>query len=248
MTRIWSGRRAALVLAVIGAGTQAAGAADMPYAKAAPVSSVYDWSGFYIGGMLGGMGERNEATTPGGEVLNPIRNYAARFMGGGYAGYNAQFSNLVVGVEGDIGSVLGSKSVSSAEPTIAPGFFASSASDPKWLATVTGRVGLALNNWLLYGKAGGAWMDSSYTGNVETAGRAVFATQTVSTTRSGWVAGGGIEYAWNPNWLSRIEYDYVDFGTKRVTYTLAGINNVDYKNADHIVKIGIAYKFGGSRF
>ncbi len=242
--------RVGLVFAAV-AGCGQAQAADMqaarPYAKApVAVSTVYDWSGFYLGGMVGGLGERNEATTPNGEVTGTLRNYAARFTGGGYAGYNVQYGGLVLGVEGDIAGILGGRAVSSVQPTIVPGFTASTASDPQWIATVTGRAGFAIDRWLVYGKGGGAWEGTRYTGNVIDGGGALFATQTLSTTRSGWLAGGGVEYAWNQNWLSRIEYNYVDFGTKRVNYTLVGVNNVDYRNTSHIVKAGLSYKFGGS--
>jgi hypothetical protein len=32
-----------------------------------------------------------------------------------------------------------------------------------WFAAVTGRFGYAANDWLFYGKAGGAWMSVRYT-------------------------------------------------------------------------------------
>ena len=86
-------------------------------------------------------------------------------------------------------------------------------------------------------------MDADYTGTVHAVGGVVVAEQTLSATRSGWIAGGGVEYAWNQNWISRLEYNYVDFGTKRIAYSIAGINNADYTTADHIVRAGLAYKF-----
>ena len=184
--------RAGLMFAAVAGCGQAQGAdmqAARPYAKApAAISTVYDWSGFYLGAMVGGLGERNEATTPNGEVTGTLRNYAARFMGGGFAGYNVQYGGLVLGVEGDIAGILGGRAVSSRQPTIVPGLNASTASDPQSIATVAGRVGLALDNWLIYGKGGGAWERTRYTGNVDTNAGASIAAQTLSATRSGWLA------------------------------------------------------------
>jgi outer membrane immunogenic protein len=92
-------------------------AADLPIPPATSVASNWSWSGFYIGGDVGGKWMDNPWTAtslrdpPGpllGGVQLPIdgtspRNYdgqSARL--GGYLGYNWQFSPLwVVGVEAD---------------------------------------------------------------------------------------------------------------------------------------------------
>jgi outer membrane immunogenic protein len=36
-----------------------------------------------------------------------------------------------------------------------------------------------------------------------------FATFSESRTASGWMAGGGIEWAFAPNWTTRIDYQYI---------------------------------------
>jgi outer membrane immunogenic protein len=231
----------AFAAAVSGA---AATAADLPYAKAAPMSpAVFDWSGFYLGGQGGGFYQRDTVTTPGGELLSPMSIHDGSFFAGGYTGYNWQRGNVVFGVEGDWSWVLGGRALSASQPTSTPGFFASGAASPKWIATVSGRLGFAMNNALLYVKGGAARMSVNYTGNVETASGTVLATQTIGTMRNGWLVGAGYEYGWGQNWLARVEYNYLDFGTNRLVYTLAGFNAADFKTTAHVVKLGLAYKF-----
>ena len=81
-------------------------AADLPRAPApapmAPVAyapPVYNWTGFYIGGHLGGgfaNSSWNDPFSGGTDTFNK-----GGFLGGGQIGYNAQFNWLVFGVEGD---------------------------------------------------------------------------------------------------------------------------------------------------
>jgi outer membrane immunogenic protein len=243
-------RHKALGLALAAAAfSHAAHAADLgPRAYKAPapaVSPIYNWSGFYIGVQGGGFYDRNHVTTPGGELISPISIHSGSYFAGGYAGYNYQVSSLVLGVEGDMSAVLGGRELSARQPTIAPGIFANSETDSKWLASVAGRAGFAMNNWLLYGKGGGAWMKTDYTANVLTAANVNLGTQTRSATRSGYLVGVGLEYAWSQNFVSKIEYNYIDFGTQRINYAFAGLNAADYNTKAHLVKAGLAYKFGG---
>src|SRR4051812_4563424 len=67
---------------------------------AAPAASpVYSWTGFYIGGNLGGAWAR-------GSVNDSLFGLSASsdrsgFIGGGQLGVNYQFSNIVLGAEWD---------------------------------------------------------------------------------------------------------------------------------------------------
>jgi outer membrane immunogenic protein len=221
-----------------------ADAADPP--RAPLTSAAYDWSGFYVGGQGGGLYYRDRATTPGGELLEPISIHDGSFFAGGYSGYNIQMSNLVLGVEGDFSYAFGGRGISLSQPTVAAGIFASGTADPKWLSTISGRLGFAAGNWLIYGEAGGAWMETDYTARLENGAGAALTTQTQSSTRFGWLGGAGIEYGWSRNWLSRVEYNYVNFGKERVTFTRAGLTAVDFSSLAHVVKVGVAYKFGGA--
>jgi outer membrane immunogenic protein len=119
----------ALILSIVGLGSAAA--ADLPVkykAPPAPPPAVWNWSGFYIGGNLGGAVSDNHTnynmpfTTPGnifafcgsppGVALpvltgpNPFDlstncGRPSSFIGGGQIGYNWQMGTWVFGLEGD---------------------------------------------------------------------------------------------------------------------------------------------------
>src|ERR1041384_4919777 len=93
-----------LATAAVLISASAASAADLaahPYTKAppayAPPAPIYNWTGFYIGGHIGGaFGGQNNVLAPG--FL--FSNNDGRFMGGGQIGYDTQFSpNWVFGIE-----------------------------------------------------------------------------------------------------------------------------------------------------
>src|SRR5438045_9759464 len=88
---------ATVAVAALGATAPALGA-DLGYYTKAPAHAapIYNWTGFYIGGHVGGAfsGSNNF----NGLVLS---DYSARFLGGVQAGADWQFApSWVVGVEG----------------------------------------------------------------------------------------------------------------------------------------------------
>ena len=113
----------------------------------------------------------------------------------------------------------------------------------KSLASVTGRVGYALDRWLPYVKAGGAWTSDLYnTYNTSTSATS----SNASASRNGWTAGGGIEYTIISNLSIFIEYDWYDFGTKSVNFNtnVSGLPAaVDVKERDSVVKVGLNWTF-----
>ena len=78
-----------------------------------------------------------------------------------------------------------------------------------------------------------------------------FINGTVDSARVGWTAGAGLEYTFLTNWSAKVEYNYLDFGTKRETIpglTVGGATvgfNHDIDYSLHLVKAGINYKFSG---
>src|SRR6478752_207889 len=97
--------------ALVAAG--AASAADLaarPYAKApAYVEPLFNWTGFYVGGHIGGAWTNqqwiNSANTTLFGDLAPGQGFRQRgsgLMGGAQIGYNWQASNYVFGLEGTI--------------------------------------------------------------------------------------------------------------------------------------------------
>jgi outer membrane immunogenic protein len=208
-------------------GVQSASAADMrrPVYKAPPpaVVAAYNWSGFYVGGHIGGAWGSEEAT----DIATGIRASTDPdgFIGGVQAGYNWQADRWVFGIEGDW-----SWSGADGSNTLVGVPFTSNDS---WYATLTGRVGYAWDNWLWYVKGGAAWADKEYS-------YAGFGT--ISDTRVGWTVGTGVEWALGPQWSAKLEYNYLDFG--KDTYNFAPFP-IDVDTQVHLVKAGINYRFGG---
>jgi outer membrane immunogenic protein len=217
---------AGVAITAIMAATGWAMAADMPLRAVAPAAA-FDWSGMYIGGVVGGAWATNDVATPGLGVLGtavgvPViqTTNSSGFIGGVEGGSNYQFGNLVVGWEGDItwGGVNGTSTSGFGAPLLAPGVLnRSTSADTNWIATATSRVGIAHNNWLVYGKAGVAWANTNYTDNWAATGGPALFSGTGSSTQTGWTVGTGIEWAFWNNWSVKAEYDYLDFGNKTVT-------------------------------
>jgi outer membrane immunogenic protein len=230
-------------------------AADMPLRTAAAPVALYDWSGMYLGGVVGGAWGTNDISDPGlgivGTALGvPVIQTVnpSGFIGGIEGGSRYQFAKLVVGWEADItwGNLNGTDATSFTSP-IGP-ISRSITTDTRWVATATSTVGIAHNNWLLYGKAGVAYENVSYTDNWTVGGASLFS-GTGSNSRTGWTVGTGIEWAVWQNWSVKAEYDYLDFGTKNVPLsgTLAGAVGFapGIQDSNHInqFKAGLNYRF-----
>jgi hypothetical protein len=64
-----------------------------------------------------------------------------------------------------------------------------------------------------------------------------------ATTQTGWTAGGGVEYALDPHWSAKVEYDYLGFGSQSVPAALpsSAPGSVDL-NIQRLIG-GINYRF-----
>ena len=223
-------------------------AADLPAAKA-PVPALapsYNWSGFYFGGHVGG-GWGDEVSTivtapgillPGAQIVTK----ESGFLGGAQAGINFQMGSFVIGAEADWSwsDVGGTANTIS----LIPGVTVRATGDVDWFATATGRIGYAVNNVLFYAKGGGAWMDVSYTASILNGGTVIIGPAIVDDRRTGWTVGGGFEWAFTPNWSAKIEYNYLDFGSRTYTFTAPGATaTAGIDSIYHVVKGGINYRF-----
>jgi outer membrane immunogenic protein len=215
----------------------------------------FSWSGFYIG-VHGGYGwgssnwTVNDETPPLG--LTGTANPRSRgFLGGIQGGANHQFGNWVARIEADF-SLIDADATSTDALGGAPGINATAHSQIDWLATFTGRFGYAFDRSLLYVKGGvaGAEFKDHYAYFASGLGGGFFDFGTQSNTRIGWTAGAGFEYALLNNWSAKIEYDYLDFGSKDETFVISsggasvGLNQ-SIERKLQLVKLGINYKFGG---
>jgi outer membrane immunogenic protein len=214
---------------------QLASAADMPVKAArAPVFTAYNWSGIYFGGNIGyatGRSSWTDDPTLTGADLGSHRLNNAIF--GGQIGVNLQVTAWVVGVEADMnwGSLKGAH---------VDQFLSDLNTKTKSLGTASARLGYAFDMSLLYLKIGAAWGQFNYDDFV-TAGGALNGQG--SATRAGYVIGGGWEYAFAANWSAKIEYNYIDFGTKTITFNggVAAPFVQGITERFHVVKAGVNY-------
>ena len=148
-------------------------------------------------------------TSPGSDLVGfgTVSHKADGFLGGGQVGFNYQTGMFVFGVEGDV-SWADIKGGSNIGPVIGAPLGANFNTDVDWTATLTGRLGLAFDRWLVYGKGGVAWAHDKYNTNFYT----FPGTVELSETRVGWTVGAGVEYAFAPQWTAKLEYNYMDFG------------------------------------
>ena len=103
---------------------------------------------------------------------------------------------------------------------------------------------------LLYATGGGAFVsvENIFGGRGLTGGCGgiVTAPNSVSTTKNGWTAGGGIETRLSANWTQKTEYLYIDAGTTNflaVPFTTP--HPTSFRNEFHVIKTGLNYRFGG---
>lgn len=234
----------------------AASAADMPLkAPPVPYTSYYSWTGFYAGGEFGGGWATEQVTHTTGATAFPAgtvdgSSNQSGALGGFYAGYNYQTNQFLLGVDGDY--TWADLNGSGTNISIVNGDVGHSNTSVNWIATVTGRLGLVVNNnWLFFAKGGGAWAGWSGSSSLSNpAGTVSINTGNASSTRDGWTVGGGVEYALNVHTLFKLEYDYIGFSTASyqdtVTTTATGAVTSEGRSATSsmsMVKAGLAYKF-----
>ena len=213
-------------------------AADMRMPVKAPPAPVqtygYNWTGFYIGGHVGGAWAEKDWVAEG---FGPLGSQKIDgFIGGGQVGFNYQVGALVWGVEADFSWANLDGSFTD---TV---FFGDNTTTVKWFGTVTGRIGYAWDRTLLYVKGGGAWVRDVYAITDDSG----FFAET-RETRWGWTVGAGLEYGLTPNWSVKVEYNYLDFGTERIRFApdFGAPFERDADQQIHVVKFGINYRFGG---
>jgi outer membrane immunogenic protein len=213
-------------------------------ARPVAVATVYDWTGFYVGGNVGyGWGEN---TDPSLTVVNPggagnigpflttgLPGFASGNLfpnlkpsgvfGGGQIGYDKQFGAWVLGVVADIQASDFKDSALIVTPSATTGANLNESLSAKidWFGTVRGKAGFAANDWLFYGTGGLAYGDTKSTiGFACTPGGAgcagVAFAGSASEIKVGWAAGAGISKALG-NWNVGVEYLHVDLGRSSVT-------------------------------
>ncbi|MCB1521353.1 MAG: porin family protein [Hyphomicrobiaceae bacterium] len=240
--------RGAVVVTAISMLTATADAADLGGYRPPPAQPmetyvepvrVFSWRGFYAG-INGGYawGSNDPIVVNGGAASGALAAIDPDgWLLGGQVGYNMQFDRLVLGVEADLQG--GDVSGGTAGVITPAGVAAVASSDLNWLSTVRARAGIAHDRMLFYVTGGVAWADMDYA-LASAAGTAI----TGSDTATGYVVGGGVEWALAPNWTAKAEYLYIDLDDTRITgIDAAGPATASFDNAMHSVRVGLNYKF-----
>lgn len=208
-------------------------AADMgarPYTKAPAYTApqvVYNWTGFYIGGHLGGAFAGD----------NSLLGNDARFLGGVQGGFDYQFAgNWVLGAEAQYSWLANNNN-----GVLFPGGTLVTSNNNQ-LGSVTGRLGYAWGPALVYAKGGYAWRDNPDLTVLNAGLPAAFTT--TSNRRDGYTVGAGLEYMFTPNWSAKAEYQYYNFGNTTFNTGPADVLGARFRNDEHTVKAGLNYRFG----
>jgi outer membrane immunogenic protein len=170
-----------------------------------------DWTGFYLGVQGGGAFGSARWTDPFSGVADDAR--PTSFLGGGQIGVNWSRDSFLLGVEADF---IATQLDDSATDNLRFGHNVRTT----WMSLVTGRLGYGVNRYLAYVKGGFAVANErnkvvSPTPNFASPTTGTFADSGM-TTQYGWTVGAGLEYALNPNWSARIEYDFVDLPSQNM--------------------------------
>jgi outer membrane immunogenic protein len=159
-------------------------AATAPAQAEEPLAAGVDWSGFYLGANIGGLGASGQfgATAPdvlfpgfvttGLPAIAPIVLVPSRLgtipaattngigiSGGGQVGYNWQTGRFVFGIEGDVGAanVRSTATVNVVDPFAIQTLTGRYTAQVDWTASLRLRAGVSVNRMLIYATGGPAF-------------------------------------------------------------------------------------------
>jgi opacity protein-like surface antigen len=194
----------------------------------------FRWTGFYVGAHTGAARDDSDFANPYGRTLfgNEVRS-PGPFIGG-QLGYNYQYRQAVFGLQADASwaNLQGTatcmqpvRRLPAAPPVqfVGGAFGATCEVEPDAFGTISARGGLVLgpsDRILVYGKGGLAWIHNNVEigqNNSETPNFGPDnALAKTGYTQWGWTLGAGLEYALSSRWSLGVEYDYLQFGDRRV--------------------------------
>ena len=227
--------------AALAIAASAAQAADLPSRYAPPpmiaAVPVFTWTGFYVG-VNAGYGWN---TNDNNNYFDPVFGYSGGgsdggFVGGGQIGYNYQMGQFVIGLETDIQYA----DIGGGRGYVGQGFLGDDSNDGQWFGTLRARAGFAIDRALVYATCGFAYGDigAGRSAYVDALGNYIYGSS--NGTNTGWVLGGGIEYAFTNNLTAKVEGLYVNLDTKNDNFgAYANNNNAEFG----VVRAGLNYKF-----
>jgi opacity protein-like surface antigen len=224
-------------------------AADNRAPLRAPDVSLFSWAGPYAG-INGGIafGPIDSVVYETGVLAETDSQRRFSLNAGGHLGWSWVIGSLLWGVEADLSAQRLVNSVTHFGPTYEQFSVLS-----HWLASARARMGVDLHGvpvaqrLLLYVTGGAAvrqahksWCnpatDACFAGPGDVAGGWV----TEGGTKSGWIAGAGIEVPLAPHASARAEYLFADFGT--FSFVNGPIRH-DITSHQHILRAGLSFGY-----
>ena len=195
---------------------------------------IYNWTGFYIGGHIGGDWRGS----------NVFGNNNGQFIAGVQGGADYQFAqSYVIGIEANYSFKPNTNNGGGfvfVDPAGAGLLTNNSAS--RGLGSVTGRVGWTWGPGLLYVKGGYGFRDNGSNIGVTVAGAPV--PFVYNRRQDGYTVGAGLEYMFTQNWSGKLEYQYFNFGNSQFTAGPAALVALgSFRSDEHTFKAGINYRF-----
>lgn len=169
------------------------------------------------------------------------------FTGGGFKDGPAR-GNFVYGIEADIegGKIDGSASVAPVAGTNQNSIGgAAGTNELDWFGTLRARLGYATGPALFYVTGGLAFGGGTDTLSVSTP-----ISNPVKVSKdfdnAGYVIGGGVEYLFSHRWSAKVEYQYIDLGSDKLSATTSSTPwtstaTLDAEHAYSTVRVGINY-------
>ncbi|PNG24523.1 outer membrane protein [Methylocella silvestris] len=229
-------RRALLTTTTLAVFAGSALAADLPYGQGtggyAP-APIFTWTGLYVGGQIG-YGWANSAISGWGPffAFSGVSYSPSGILGGAHVGYNLQFNQIVLGLEGDVEGTGVDKTYGFG-PTLYT-------TQIPVQGSIRARLGFAVDRALFYATGGAAFA------GVTNQYQSYLGYNSLNRSLAGWTIGGGLEYALTNNWSVRAEYRYSDFGTATdYTFTAGPGGNVTRHLTENAARVGFSYKFDG---
>jgi outer membrane immunogenic protein len=197
---------------------------------------VYNWTGLYFGGSVGGAFantdhyyDRQNGQNDHGQVWLDSSGLAYS----GHVGFNYMMpSRVVIGVEAELGYLgIDTERIVIKDDDVlrlSTGLF----------GTARARLGYSFGRFMPYVTGGFAFAEIENAGG-NPANDARFLS--ISEIRPGYAVGGGAEFAFTPNMIGRIEYLYVD----TADYEVRNLENemMRFDNDFHLVRAGLSFKF-----
>ncbi len=211
-------------------------AADLPSKKGAAAAPlpVFTWTGFYVGASVGTVSSMTDYSSADYGSWEKSSTQGSGALAGLGAGYNYQYGNVVVGLEGDY-------SFATAKSGFGDSNYVAGESKLTGFGTLRARFGFALDRTLVYATGGLAianLQSKTVLYNDDADCRSAF-----KKASFGWTAGAGVEHALSNNVTLKIEALYADFGKKSVLNSDNCGCTTSFKNTAAVARVGLNYKF-----